>query len=69
MDRNLTQMIKQLIIDSLKISDNLKNLCVNLTNFLVKKFEGVWLCFACKQFLGNFNVQNIKGEITHFTIA
>jgi hypothetical protein len=58
-----------LFIDSIKNSHNLKNLCANLTNSLVQKFGGVWLCFACKQFLGNFHVQNIKKEMTHFTIA
>ncbi len=57
-----------LFIDSIKNSHNLKSLCANLTNSLVEKFGGVWLCFACKQFLGNFHVQNIKDEITHFTI-
>ncbi len=64
MDQVFIEKIKQLTNYSLEFNHNLKNLCANSTNSLVEKFDGVWLRFSCKQFLGHFHARYIRGKMT-----
>jgi hypothetical protein len=69
MDESLTRTIKQLTIESIKISNSLYDVCKKLDELLTKQFDGEWQCFAYKRLLGNFRVTHGNGKFIHFNFA
>ncbi len=48
--------IKQLTIDSIKNSDKLYTVCINLSESIMKQLGGEWQCFAHKKFIKHENI-------------